>query len=173
MERLIQDLLQFSRVGRESRAPEAVDLAELVDEFVAQRGETLRARGIEVIRHDTGALWGVRTSIEQVVSNLLGNATKYMGDQPAPRIEIGMRPRGAFVECRVKDNGIGIDPRYHEKIFEIFQRLHNREQYPGTGIGLAVCRRIVERHGGRIWVESEEGKGSTFYFMIPAVKNSA
>jgi light-regulated signal transduction histidine kinase (bacteriophytochrome) len=98
--------------------------------------------------------------------NLVSNAIKFHDDK-APRVEISAtRHRNEFVFA-VKDNGIGIDPRYHDKLFHMFQRLHTREEYPGTGIGLAVAMKIVERHGGRIWVESEIGKGSTFMFTLP------
>jgi signal transduction histidine kinase len=167
MERLILDLLELSRIGRESRAPEAVDVGDVVDDFAAEMGAALRARGVEIVRNQTGVLWGIRTRVEQVMSNLLGNAVKYMGEQPKPRIEVGMRPDGAFVECYVKDNGIGIDPVYHEKIFEIFQRLQEVE-VEGTGVGLAIAKKIVVKAGGRLWVESAKGQGATFFFTWPA-----
>jgi signal transduction histidine kinase len=167
MERLIHDLLALSRIGRDARAPEPVSLAEVVDEFEAEMAPALRERAITVRRHDLGALWGVRTEIEQVVRNLLGNAVKYLGDTRAPVVEIGMREDGAEVECYVKDNGIGIDPLYHDKVFEIFQRLREVEA-EGTGVGLAIVKKIVTRAGGRVWVESLKGQGATFRVRWPA-----
>ena len=167
MERLIQDLLERSRVGREPEAPSAVERDEVVRDCVAEMGPALLARGIDVVCHGGGLLWGARPRIKQVMSNLLGNAAKYMGDQTAPRIEVGAHPQGALVECYVRDNGIGIDPQYHERIFDIFHRLNDVEA-EGTGVGLAIVHRIVERTGGHVWVESEPGQGATFHFTWPA-----
>jgi signal transduction histidine kinase len=172
MERLIQDLLELSRVGRESRGPERVPMADVVEELVAEAGAAIRERGIEVTSVDLGALWGVRTRIEQVMRNLLGNAIKYMGDTASPAIEIGMREGGPLVECWVRDNGIGIDPEYQDKVFEIFQRLHDVD-VEGTGVGLAITRRIVEAVGGRLWVESSKGRGATFRFTWPSASARA
>jgi signal transduction histidine kinase len=167
MERLIRDLLELSRVGREAHASEAVDLAEMVDEFVAETGAALRARAIQVACRETGSLWGARTHVKQVLWHLLRNAVAYMGDQPAPAIEVGARPSGALVECYVRDNGIGIDPRSHDKIFEVFHRLHEVEA-EGNGIGLTIARKVVERVGGHLRVESAKGAGTTFRFTWPA-----
>src|SRR5262249_41710667 len=102
-----------------------------------------------------------------VFQNLIANAIKFRGDQP-PCIHVSAERNGVEWIFRVRDNGIGIDPKHHKRVFVMFQRLHRRQDYPGTGIGLALCKRIVERHGGRIWLESETGKGSVFYFAIPA-----
>lgn len=167
MERLIQELLLLSRVGRESRGSEAVSLAEVVSEVLGELAAPIRERGIKVSLGDLGAVRAVRTQIQQVLSNLIGNAVKYIGDTVTPTIEIGSAARGGTVECWVRDNGIGIDPAYHSKVFEIFQRLHDVEA-EGTGIGLAIVKKSVEAAGGRIWLESAPGLGSTFRFTWPA-----
>ena len=104
--------------------------------------------------------------MRQLFQNLIINAIKFQS-QESPRIHVSAKKRGNEWIFSVKDNGIGINPQYKDRIFMIFQRLHSREDYPGTGIGLAICKRIIERHGGRIWVDSEIGKGSTFYFTMP------
>jgi light-regulated signal transduction histidine kinase (bacteriophytochrome) len=100
------------------------------------------------------------------MQNLIGNGLKYHGDK-SPNVHVSAKRDGNEWAFSVRDNGIGIDPKYHERIFEIFKRLHDQTEYPGTGIGLAVCRRVVTRHGGRIWLQSEAGRGSVFHFTLP------
>jgi chemotaxis family two-component system sensor kinase Cph1 len=107
-----------------------------------------------------------RRQMVQLLQNLVGNAVKFHSDEPT-RVRLSCREDGKEWVFQVSDNGIGINPKYADRIFEVFQRLHTVNEFPGTGIGLAICKKIVERHGGRIWVESEEGKGSTFLFTIP------
>ncbi len=166
MESLITDLLALSRIGHEGRAPAAVSLEEIVEDVAADLAPVLRDHGIELVSGELPVLWGIRTQIEQVMRNLIGNAVKYLGDTAAGRVEVAAADRGAFVECQVRDNGIGIDPAYHERIFEVFQRLKEVEA-EGTGVGLTIAMKIIQTNGGRIWVESEKGRGATFRFTWP------
>jgi signal transduction histidine kinase len=167
MERLITDLLAISRIGRDGRAGEAVNLVDVVDELMVEMTAAIEARGAKIIVRDAVALWGVRTHIQQVLGNLIGNAIKYAGDA-SPMVEISAVDRSEFVECSVRDNGVGIDPAYHAKIFEMFQRLQDVEA-EGTGLGLAIVKKIVESAGGRVWVESAKGAGAIFRFTWPAM----
>jgi signal transduction histidine kinase len=166
MERLLLDLLALSRVGREARPPEAVDLTALVDDLLIELAEPLRGRGITVTVDRLPRVWAIRVQMEQVWRNLLTNAVKYMGDGPRAEIEIGGVDHGAFAECWIRDTGIGIDPAYHKKVFEIFQRLKDVEA-EGTGVGLPIVKKIVEAAGGHIGLESARGHGSTFRFTWP------
>jgi two-component system, LuxR family, sensor kinase FixL len=166
MEHLILDLLALSRIGREARTPEVLSLARVLDDVSVELATSMRDRGIQLVRGEFTTVWGIRTRIEQVMRNLLGNAVKYLGDTSEPRVEVGAVDRGAMVECYVKDNGIGIDPAYHERIFEIFQRLGEIEA-EGTGVGLAIVKKSVQMSGGRVWVESAKGHGATFRFTWP------
>ena len=168
MERLFMDLLALSRVGREARAPEAVSLDEVIDDCLAEQAEALRERGVQVIRGELGTVWAVRTHMVQVIGNLLGNAVKYLGDTPAPTVEMSaVDSVPHYVEYAVKDNGIGIDPAYHTKIFEVLQRLKEID-VEGSGVGLAIVKKIVETASGRIWVELPQGK--VLPFVLPGPK---
>ena len=168
MQRLIEDLLAFSRVGTQQYVPQHVDTeAVLLEALDDLRASTLASDA--VITHDPlPRVLADAGHIEQLFTNLIGNALKFRGAD-APRIHIDVDRQGRFWQFAVNDNGVGIDAKYHDRIFIIFQRLHARDQYEGTGVGLAVCKKIVERHGGRIWVDSSPGQGSTFYFTLPAV----
>jgi signal transduction histidine kinase len=169
MTQLIADLLALAQVDREARTPEAVPVQPVVETVLERLGEQIRVRGVEIDVQADRTVWGIRVHLEQVFANLVSNAVKYIGPTETPRVEI--RAEGAdgeFVEFSVRDNGIGIEPEYFDRIFVIFQRLHTRETYPGTGIGLAIVKRIIDRHGGTIRVESAPGEGSTFFFTLPA-----
>lgn len=166
MQRLISDLLAYSRVESRARAFTPTDLAAVFDDAVSLLRAEIEEIGGEVTRGDLPIVVGDAAQLSQLFQNLIGNAIKYhSGDQP--RVHVTSRRTCGEHTIAVQDNGIGIDSKHHERIFEIFRRLHTQEQYPGTGIGLAVCRRIVLRHGGRIWVESNTMNGSTFYFTVP------
>lgn len=168
MQRLIEDLLAFSRVGTRGAAFEPTAVNAVLDRALAhlklsidETGATVTRGGLPTVSADAGQL-------EHVFLNLVSNALKFRGSAP-PDIRISAERRERDVLFRVRDNGIGIDPQYFDRIFIIFQRLHGKNDYPGTGIGLAICKKIVERHGGRIWVESVPGQGSTFCFTLPAI----
>lgn len=167
MQTLIQDLLAYSRVDSQSRPFKQFAFGDVVKDALSLLESAIADSGADIASGELPSVSGDRSQLVQLMHNLISNALKYHGVAP-PRIDItARRDGGDWVFC-VADNGIGIEARYHERIFEIFRRLHNQQEYPGTGIGLAVCRRVVHRHGGKIWVESEPGKGSRFYFTIPA-----
>ena len=168
MQNLINDLLAYSRVGTRSKPFEPVDCERALDTALANLQVALEESGAVVTHHPLPSAWGDGVQLTQLFQNLIGNASKFHRSEP-PRIEVAARRQGAEWLFSVRDNGIGIEPQYFDRIFQIFQRLHSRDQYPGTGIGLAICKRIVERHGGRIGVESEPGRGSIFWFTLPAV----
>ena len=166
MQTLINDLLAYSRVTTKGKPLAPTDSAEAVGEALANLKLRIEETGAQV---DCGPLPTVaadRLQLTQLFQNLIGNALKYRSHR-SPLIGIGAELRGREWVFSVRDNGIGIEPRYFDRIFVIFQRLHTSVQHSGTGIGLAVCKKIVERHGGIIWVSSEPGTGSTFYFTIP------
>jgi PAS domain S-box-containing protein len=167
MKHLLEDLLELSRIGRVVNAPEEIPLSDLAYEAVNLVAGQIAEKGVRVdVAPDLPVVYGDRLRLLEVLQNLLDNAVKFMGEQPEPWVEIGGRLDSQEVICYVRDNGIGIEPRHQEKIFDLFERLG--QVTPGTGIGLALVKRIVEVHGGRIWVESEGQKqGSTFYIALP------
>jgi light-regulated signal transduction histidine kinase (bacteriophytochrome) len=169
MQRLIKDLLEYSSLGINGETLKPSECTELVHRALANLQAAIQESGAEVTYDPLPAIAVDPSQVSRVFQNLIGNAIKFHGEE-APRVHISAEQRGEEWVFSVRDNGIGMDPDQSERIFMIFQRLHTREEYDGTGIGLAICKKIVERHGGRIWVESEEGKGSTFYFTIPAGK---
>ncbi|MBF8267207.1 MAG: hypothetical protein HW388_715 [Dehalococcoidia bacterium] len=167
MQRLINSLLEFSRVSTQGREPEPTDSAVAFQQAVSNLGMAMEESGAVVTHDPLPTVMADATQLTQVFQNLIGNAIKFHGEEP-PRVHVSAEPKDNEWLFSVRDNGIGIEPEYFDRVFVIFQRLHSRLEYPGTGIGLALCKRIVERHGGRIWVESELGKGTTFYFTLPA-----
>ena len=171
MQRLIEDLLAYSRVGTRGGTAVLVDTGQTVREALLNLESAVRESGATIDAVDLPTVPADPTQLRQLFQNLLGNAIKFRSDRPL-RLEIKARPVEARWEFSVRDNGIGIEKDYFDRIFVIFQRLHSRDEYPGTGIGLAICKKIVERHGGRIWVESEPGQGTTFFFTLPAVQGA-
>ncbi len=167
MQDTLSDLLELSRIGRIVNPSEEIDLVQLVQEALETVHGRVQARNITVqIAPNLPAVCGDRVRLREVYENLIDNAAKYLGDQSAPLIEIGSRKTGNEIICFVKDNGMGVDVKYHKRIFGLFDKLDATSE--GTGIGLALVKRIIETHGGRIWIESEGvGKGSTFCFTIP------
>ncbi|MFC5471289.1 ATP-binding protein [Cohnella suwonensis] len=167
MQNLINDLLAYSRVETKRREFKAVD-CEVVLRHVLANLQTAMQESDAVLTHDAlPTIIADPTQMAQLIQNLLGNAIKFRDPGRAPKIHIGVERQKEEWLFSVRDNGIGIDPKYRDKIFLIFQRLHNKTKYPGTGIGLSICKKIVERHGGKIWVESVLGESTTFIFKIP------
>src|SRR5690606_31104395 len=167
MRQIILDLLEFSRVGRHTDTPEWIDLNELVNEITAMQRETIESKGANIHIDNLPALYIHRLPITQVFQNLIGNGLKYAKADVAPQISIKAEKQETHWLFSVQDNGIGIGKEYYDKIFIIFQRLHTRDQYSGTGIGLSIVKKIIENLGGRIWVESRIDQGSTFFFTLP------
>jgi signal transduction histidine kinase len=167
MHRLLNELLELSRIGRLMNPPEDIPFKKIVDEALALTRGQLMAGNVQVhVDNNLPSVNGDRSRLVEVVQNLVDNAAKFTGDQPNPRIEIGVREIQGEKVFFVSDNGLGIDPAFRERIFGLFDKLDPKSE--GTGVGLAVVKRIIEVHGGRIWIESEgRGKGSTFYFTLP------
>lgn len=171
MKQLIDDLLDYSRIGTLGNPPKAIDaeaaLADALTDLslsIAEAGATVTHDPLPIVPFDP-------TQLRRLLLNLIGNAIKFHSDAP-PTVHVRMSDEGNYFVGSVQDNGIGIDPRAAQRVFVVFQRLHAKDKYPGTGIGLAVCKKIVERHGGRLWVDSIPGRGATFFFTIPKVKEN-
>ncbi|MEN6343132.1 MAG: PAS domain S-box protein [Methanospirillum sp.] len=167
MQHLIRDLLQLSRIETTARPLAPTDANEVAADAVRAMEIPLRESDAVVEVGDLPTVTADAAQLEQVFSNLIGNAVKYARDGVPPEVRISARPAGGMWEFAVADNGIGIEPVYFDRIFEMYQRLHTHDEYEGTGIGLAIVKKIVERHGGRVRVESTSGKGSTFIFTLP------
>jgi hypothetical protein len=167
MQALIDGLLIYSRAGTADYTHEPVDCSKVLHDTLMTLHASLRESGARVNAGPLPTVEGDPTQLFQLFQNLISNAIKFAADEP-PAIEITADRDGDCWRFMVKDNGIGIEPAHAQRIFAVFQRLHGRGEYPGSGVGLAICKRIVERHNGRIWVESPPDGGSTFYFTIPA-----
>lgn len=169
MRSLIGDLLALSRAGEAAGASEPIDLSAVVDQVRGDLAATIADRGADVIVQGTlPPAWGDRDRIAQLLANLIGNGLKYQKPGERPVVEVsGSVDASGTTSIAVKDNGIGIDPSYHARIFQVFRRLHARDEIEGTGAGLAICQKIVQAHGGRIWVESLAGEGATFHVALP------
>ena len=169
MQALIDDLLEYSRVGRSDKPFDVIDCNLVFEDACANLQLAIRQHQASVTRDDLPRVRGDSFQLLQLFQNLIGNAIKYRSSE-APMVRVSASRQGDSWVFSVQDNGIGIAEEYHPRIFQLFQRLHSEKQYSGTGIGLAICQRIVDRHGGRLWVESEPNRGSTFYFSIPIPK---
>ncbi len=169
MGELIDDLLAFSRLGRKEIATGRVDMAELAHTVAdeVRRTDAGRKGSLAIQIDPLPPAHGDRAMLRQVISNLLQNAAKFTRDRADARVEVGAQPDGEQTVYFVKDNGAGFDARYADKLFGVFHRLHSTEQFEGTGVGLAIVKRIVQRHGGRVWAEGKVDHGATFYFTLP------
>ena len=170
---LIDALLNFSRLGRQTLSMEPVDLTELARAVVDELRRSADVEGMDVIVDPLQPTRGDRTLLRQVLANLIGNAFKFSRGRPHPQIEIGARREGQAVVYFVRDNGVGFDMRYADKLFGVFQRLHRADEFEGTGVGLALAQRIIQRHGGRIWADGKVDGGATFFFTLPAERPAA
>jgi PAS domain S-box-containing protein len=166
MKMLIEDLLAYSRVSTKGKPLARVPMQAVVERVLSDLRGAIESSGASVLVDPLPEVWADATQLGQVMLNLIGNAIKFRGESD-PEVRVHAEPQPNEWVITVQDNGIGIDPRYADRIFHIFERLHAASEYPGTGIGLAICKKIIERHGGRIWVESSPGRGSTFRFTLP------
>jgi light-regulated signal transduction histidine kinase (bacteriophytochrome) len=173
MQLLLNDLLAYSRVGTRGKPLEPIDCNDVLQEAMANLTTAIEESHAEIHAGPLPKVAGDEVQMLQLFQNLVGNALKFRNPEQQPQIQISAQREGANWVFAIRDNGIGIAAEHQSRIFLIFQRLHQRHEYPGTGIGLALCKKVIERHGGRIWVESEPGQGSTFYFTIPVVSAPA
>jgi light-regulated signal transduction histidine kinase (bacteriophytochrome) len=167
MEQLVRGLRDYCQVGTQAPTVAALDCKALLEQTLANLQMAVAESGAAVTHDPLPVVRADRAQLGQVLQHLIGNALKFHGPEPA-HVHITARREGRQWVFAVRDNGIGLDPRQAARIFKLFRRLHTREQYPGTGMGLAICQKIVERHGGRTWVESAPGQGATFFFTLPA-----
>ena len=166
MQTLVRDLLTYARIDNKAESWITVDSHAVCRQAIDNLSQLVTESAAQVTVGKLPIVWADATQLEALFQNLIGNAVKFRGDRP-PRVEITAKQVESNWLFAVRDNGIGIKPEFHERVFEIFKRLQSQDRFPGTGIGLAICKRIVERYGGQIWVESQFGRGSTFYFTLP------
>ena len=166
MGRLIDDLLHFSRLGRQAMDTQTVNVATLIRECLEELVPEQQGLQVEVTLGELPPCQGDATLLKQVWLNLLGNAIKFTAQRALPRIEVGSFPQNGDLVYLVRDNGVGFDMAYADKLFGVFQRLHRQDEFKGTGVGLALVRRIIQRHGGRIWAEASLDEGATFFFTL-------
>jgi light-regulated signal transduction histidine kinase (bacteriophytochrome) len=166
MQALVNDLLEYSKVGRSDQAFVPVDVSAVLERATGGLRTAIGESGAELECGPMPVVRGSEIDLQRLFQNLISNALKFRDPERPPRVSIEALPAGKNWHFIVQDNGIGIEAEYFERIFRVFQRLQNRTEYPGTGMGLAICKKIVERHGGKIWLESEPGKGSRFHFVL-------
>lgn len=169
MSQLIQDLLNYSRVGKSAQSLEQLDSKAILDQVLSDLSPSIHQSKAVITTNGLPMITAHETQMVQLFGNLLSNALKYHTPEHPPHVKIFAEVHQNEWLFGVQDDGIGIEPENFDQIFQIFQRLHHRKEYPGTGIGLATCKKIVENHGGRIWVDSTPGTGSTFYFTLPTL----
>lgn len=167
MRQIILDLLEFSRVGRIREELDHVNLNTILESVIALNKERIAETKAQIIYKKLPTIESYETPVYQVLQNLISNSLKYHSTNEEPRIEITIEDKEQEWLFSVKDNGIGIEPSYHAKVFQLFQRLHTKTEYSGSGIGLSLCKKIIEDLKGKIWIESEEGKGCNFLFTLP------
>ena len=173
MKQLIEDLLAYSRVGTRDKNFKPVDSESSLRRALTNLRAAIQDSGATVTQDKLPTIPCDEVQLAQLFQNLIGNALKFRKPDVAPAVHVGAAEQGAEWEFMVRDNGIGIEPQYFERIFMVFQRLHDKGEYPGTGIGLAIVKKVVERHGGRIWVQSQPGAGTTFHFTMPKERKAA
>jgi PAS domain S-box-containing protein len=173
MKQLIEDLLAYSRVGARDKNFKPVDAESSLKRALTNLRAAIQDSGTTVTQDKLPTIPCDEVQLAQLFQNLIGNALKFRKPDAAPAVHVGAADNGEEWEFTVRDNGIGIEPQYFERIFMVFQRLHNKDEYPGTGIGLAIVKKVVERHGGRIWVQSQLGAGATFHFTMPKEREAA
>lgn len=169
MQKLINDLLDYSRITMRGKEFTLVETSELVEQTILTLQDRINETSASITNDDLPRVKADESQISRVFQNLIQNALKFCKESEMPKIHISCKKKNDFYEFAVRDNGIGMDMQYHDRVFTIFQRLHSKKEYQGTGIGLSICKRIIERHGGKIWFDSKENEGTTFYFTLSSL----